>query len=211
MCDERCLQRPTRQDAGNRALQTLGYPCAVKSQTIVEIGSQICMCVSRVEKTVVSHHHSHQSHLSPRTAGTAAAPNSTPTFANAIINNTHMSVKIAPCVVIAMLPALAGGMVTTLNKISVAGGTLTRFSHESSSTKTPMTAAIFVPAGLEYSDEIPALYWLSGLTCTDENFCQKSGAFLHAAYAEQYVNRTCDTFSLYSLFMVACSTPQQES
>ena len=122
-----------------------------------------------------------------------------------------MSVKIAPCVVVAMLPALAGGMVTTLNKISVAGGTLTRFSHESSSTKTPMTAAIFVPAGLEYSDEIPALYWLSGLTCTDENFCQKSGAFLHAAYAEQYRNRTCDIFSLYSLFTVACSTPRQES
>ena len=28
---------------------------------------------------------------------------------------------------------------------------------------------------------MPAIYWLSGLTCTDENFSQKAGAFAHAA------------------------------
>ena len=44
-----------------------------------------------------------------------------------------------------------------------------------------MTAAVFIPPGVEYSAEIPALYWLSGLTCTDENFSQKAGAFAHAA------------------------------
>lgn len=44
-----------------------------------------------------------------------------------------------------------------------------------------MVASVFIPPGLEYANEIPALYWLSGLTCTDENFCQKSGAFAHAA------------------------------
>jgi S-(hydroxymethyl)glutathione dehydrogenase/alcohol dehydrogenase len=44
-----------------------------------------------------------------------------------------------------------------------------------------MTAAVFIPPGVEYSDDIPALYWLSGLTCTDENFSQKAGAFAHAA------------------------------
>ena len=98
-----------------------------------------------------------------------------------------------------------------ISRTAVAGGELIRFSHASTSTKTTMTAAIFVPPGVEYAAEIPTLYWLSGLTCTDENFCQKSGAFLHAAYAEQYRNRTYDIFSLYSLFTVACSTPRQES
>jgi hypothetical protein len=29
--------------------------------------------------------------------------------------------------------------------------------------------------------QVPAIYWLSGLTCTDENFSQKAGAFAHAA------------------------------
>ena len=43
-----------------------------------------------------------------------------------------------------------------------------------------MTFAIFVP---ESANSKPAnvLYWLSGLTCTDENFCQKGAAFNRAA------------------------------
>ena len=86
-----------------------------------------------------------------------------------------------------LLPTLAsalvapGSRIEILKRISVAGGTLTRFSHSSEETKTPMVASVFIPPGLEYANEIPALYWLSGLTCTDENFCQKSGAFAHAA------------------------------
>ena len=44
-----------------------------------------------------------------------------------------------------------------------------------------MVASVFTPPGVEYADEVPALYWLSGLTCTDENFCTKAGAFAHAA------------------------------
>ena len=68
-----------------------------------------------------------------------------------------------------------------LARVPVAGGTLIRFKHDSVSTGTPMTAAVFIPPGVEYSSEIPALYWLSGLTCTDENFSQKAGAFPHAA------------------------------
>ena len=68
-----------------------------------------------------------------------------------------------------------------ISRTAVAGGELIRFSHASTSTKTTMTAAIFVPPGVEYSAEIPTLYWLSGLTCTDENFCIKAGAFNAAA------------------------------
>ena len=68
-----------------------------------------------------------------------------------------------------------------LSRIAVAGGTLIRFSHQSAETSTPMTGAVFMPPGVEYAAEVPALYWLSGLTCTDENFCAKAGAFAHAA------------------------------
>ena len=68
-----------------------------------------------------------------------------------------------------------------LSRIPVAGGTLIRFSHQSAETSTPMTGAVFMPPGVEYAAEVPALYWLSGLTCTDENFCAKAGAFAHAA------------------------------
>lgn len=38
-----------------------------------------------------------------------------------------------------------------------------------------MTFAIFLPPQAEQTP-VPVLYWLSGLTCTDENFMQKAGA-----------------------------------
>lgn len=46
------------------------------------------------------------------------------------------------------------------------------WEHSSVSTKTPMKFSTFTPKG-----EIKgALIWLSGLTCTDENFMIKAGA-----------------------------------
>ncbi|MNP10054.1 S-formylglutathione hydrolase YeiG [compost metagenome] len=39
-----------------------------------------------------------------------------------------------------------------------------------------MTFAIYLPPQAEPEAALPALYWLSGLTCTDENFMQKAGA-----------------------------------
>ncbi len=39
-----------------------------------------------------------------------------------------------------------------------------------------MRFAIFLPPQINTGTKVPALYWLSGLTCTDENFMQKSGA-----------------------------------
>jgi S-formylglutathione hydrolase len=40
-----------------------------------------------------------------------------------------------------------------------------------------MRFAIFLPSSAKVDAPVPALYWLSGLTCTDENFMQKAGAF----------------------------------
>ncbi|MFY0057005.1 alpha/beta hydrolase-fold protein, partial [Acinetobacter baumannii] len=43
---------------------------------------------------------------------------------------------------------------------------------------TPMTLSVFVPAG---EGPFPVLIWLSGLTCTEDNFTTKAGAYKAAA------------------------------
>ena len=46
-----------------------------------------------------------------------------------------------------------------------------------------MTCAVFIPAAGNTSQsttaEYPCLLYLSGLTCTDENVCQKGSPFAH--------------------------------
>lgn len=44
-----------------------------------------------------------------------------------------------------------------------------------------MRFAIFLPPQATKETKVPVLYWLSGLTCTDENFMQKAGAQRMAA------------------------------
>jgi hypothetical protein len=58
-------------------------------------------------------------------------------------------------------------------------GSLIRFSHMSDETKTTMTCSVFLPhlASDPEPKKCPTLMYLSGLTCTDENVCQKSGIF----------------------------------
>ncbi|MEM9103325.1 MAG: S-formylglutathione hydrolase [Pseudomonadota bacterium] len=67
-----------------------------------------------------------------------------------------------------------------LSQNRVFDGQLMRYQHESTSTKTPMNFSIYLPKSSE-SKPSPVLYWLSGLTCTDENFVQKAGAFKYAS------------------------------
>jgi S-formylglutathione hydrolase len=52
------------------------------------------------------------------------------------------------------------------------GGVTAFWSHSSRETKTPMKLATFVPDG----PVAGCLIWLSGLTCTEENFITKAGA-----------------------------------
>ena len=79
---------------------------------------------------------------------------------------------------------LAGIEILSSTPVTKNGGMLYRCKHTSSSTKTDMTFAIFLPSiyAIGASNApLPALYWLSGLTCTDENFSQKaSNAFAKA-------------------------------
>ena len=60
------------------------------------------------------------------------------------------------------------------------GGDQLRFKHSSTSLGCEMNFSVYLPAQAE-AREVPVLYWLSGLTCTDENFVQKAGAQQFAA------------------------------
>ncbi len=55
------------------------------------------------------------------------------------------------------------------------GGWHTQFSHNSSALNCTMRFAVYLPPQAA-TQSLPVIYWLSGLTCTDENFMQKSGA-----------------------------------
>ena len=58
------------------------------------------------------------------------------------------------------------------------GGLLTYGRHDSAATGTPMELSVFTPPG---EGPFPVLYWLSGLTCTEDNFTTKAGAYAAAA------------------------------
>lgn len=54
------------------------------------------------------------------------------------------------------------------------------YRHRSEVCACTMRFAAFLPPAAE-SGRVPALYWLSGLTCTEDNFSVKSGAQRYAA------------------------------
>ena len=56
------------------------------------------------------------------------------------------------------------------------GGWHKQYSHVSSTLNCTMRFAIFLPPLASTGAKVPVLYWLSGLTCSDENFMQKAGA-----------------------------------
>lgn len=60
------------------------------------------------------------------------------------------------------------------------GGRQLRFSHASQALDCSMNFSVYLPPAAQ-EDSVPVLYWLSGLTCTDENFVQKAGAQQYAA------------------------------
>ena len=68
-----------------------------------------------------------------------------------------------------------------LSSQKVFGGQHIRYEHPSQTLKCKMQFAVYLPPQVELSQPLPVLYWLSGLTCTDENFMQKAGALQTAA------------------------------
>jgi len=66
------------------------------------------------------------------------------------------------------------------SQCKVAGGTLSFYKHHSVTCNAEMGFSLFLPPDLS-GDPPPLLYWLSGLTCTEENFMAKAGAQKEAA------------------------------
>ncbi len=50
------------------------------------------------------------------------------------------------------------------------------YRHNSEETRTPMRFSAFVPPQAQSARRVPVVWWLSGLTCTEENFTVKAGA-----------------------------------
>ncbi|MDB5396803.1 MAG: fghA [Rhodospirillales bacterium] len=71
------------------------------------------------------------------------------------------------------------------------GGTIGFYTHRSTATGTDMRFAVFVPPHSD-GQKLPALYYLAGLTCTEETFMIKAGAQRLAVE--------------YGLILVACDT-----
>ncbi len=61
------------------------------------------------------------------------------------------------------------------------GGWHKQYTHVSSATNCTMRFAVYLPPQATAENKVPVIYWLSGLTCTDENFMQKAGAHRIAA------------------------------
>jgi S-formylglutathione hydrolase len=67
-------------------------------------------------------------------------------------------------------------MLELLSENRCFGGLHRRYRHRSQELDCTMVFAVFLPPQALTGGRVPALYWLSGLTCTDENVMQKAGA-----------------------------------
>jgi S-formylglutathione hydrolase len=65
--------------------------------------------------------------------------------------------------------------VNILSKTACFGGEIQRVAHRSDACDCDMVFGVFLPPQARERD-VPVLWWLSGLTCTDENFMIKAGA-----------------------------------
>lgn len=71
-------------------------------------------------------------------------------------------------------------MLNKLSSVTCFGGQQLRYEHQSKVLNCTMQFSVYLPPQAEQGP-VPAVYWLSGLTCTDENFSSKAGAQRTAA------------------------------
>lgn len=72
-------------------------------------------------------------------------------------------------------------MLHKLSENKCYGGRQLRYQHRSEVQSCDMQFSVFLPSAAE-RHPVPVLYWLSGLTCNDQNFVTKAGA---QQFAEQ--------------------------
>ncbi|CAN5515401.1 S-formylglutathione hydrolase [soil metagenome] len=69
---------------------------------------------------------------------------------------------------------------TTLSEHACFGGVQVFYEHDSTETGTKMKFGVFVPPQAK-NGPVPVLFYLAGLTCSEETFAIKAGAQRHAA------------------------------
>jgi len=62
------------------------------------------------------------------------------------------------------------------------GGRQEVWKHASQTLGCEMKLAVYLPEQAVHGQKCPVLYWLSGLTCSEQNFITKAGAQAHAAH-----------------------------
>ena len=67
-----------------------------------------------------------------------------------------------------------------IESIKEFGGYLNRYEHDSSTCQCKMTFSVYLPPQAA-TEKVPALYWLSGLTCSDDNARTKACMQRYAA------------------------------
>lgn len=72
-------------------------------------------------------------------------------------------------------------ILTELSSTKSFGGFVKKFEHNSVKCDCTMKLSVFLPPQATKTNKVPALWWLSGLTCTEDNFMQKAGAQRFAA------------------------------
>jgi S-formylglutathione hydrolase len=70
-------------------------------------------------------------------------------------------------------------MLELISEHACFGGVQRFYRHQSSATGLPMRFSVFVPPQAEHG-KVPALFYLAGLTCTEETFVTKAGAQRYA-------------------------------
>ncbi|MBT4088321.1 MAG: S-formylglutathione hydrolase, partial [Deltaproteobacteria bacterium] len=69
---------------------------------------------------------------------------------------------------------------TKIETIKEFGGYLNRYQHQSDVCQCQMTFSVYLPPQAQ-QQKVPVVYWLSGLTCSDDNVRTKAGAQRYAA------------------------------
>ncbi|MCR2747708.1 S-formylglutathione hydrolase [Limnobacter parvus] len=63
-----------------------------------------------------------------------------------------------------------------LSSVQCFGGLQNQYEHQSTTLNCTMQFSVFLPPQAADGQKVPVAYWLSGLTCTDQNFATKAGA-----------------------------------
>ena len=63
-----------------------------------------------------------------------------------------------------------------LSSTKAFGGDLLKMEHEAETTQCTMRFCVYLPPAALQTQSCSVVYWLSGLTCTEDNFMQKAGA-----------------------------------